>query len=136
MTNAAGVHADALAESVLGAILFHAKRIATRLENQQVVSWAPLHCLELRDRTVCVIGTGCIGQACACRAAAFGRSVIGVRRIAGPVVRTLTDATPPTDLHGIAVLFAHKARVLYQCTNWCFDVLCHAAFRRSTSTRW
>ena len=93
MTNAAGVHADALAESVLGAILFHAKRIGKRIENQQTASWKPLHCVELRDRTVCIIGMGHIGKACAKRAAAFGMSVIGVRRSATELeVRILTIA--------------------------------------------
>ena len=35
LTNAAGVHADALGENVMVAILFHAKHLAERLENQR-----------------------------------------------------------------------------------------------------
>lgn len=80
LTNASGVHADALGESVMGAVLSHAKRLPERLERQQRRVWEELHCKELRDQTMVVLGTGHIGSAVAARAQAFGVRVIGVRR--------------------------------------------------------
>ena len=41
------MHADALAESVMAAVLSRAKRLPERLENQRAKVWKELHCLEL-----------------------------------------------------------------------------------------
>ena len=80
LTNASGVHSEALAESVLAAILFNAKRLIDRLGNQQTKTWTMLDCRELKDQTLCVLGTGHIGTEIAKRAAPFGMRVVGVRR--------------------------------------------------------
>ena len=80
LTNAAGVHAGALAESVMAAVLFHAKRLDERLTNQRSKVWTGLHCRELRDLTLCVLGTGHIGCEVAIRARGFGMHLVGVRR--------------------------------------------------------
>ncbi len=85
MTNAAGIHAAALAESTLAAILLHAKQLVTRFDDQRERRWRELQCIELRGKTVCVIGTGHIGKAIAARASAFGLRVVGVRRHPQPV---------------------------------------------------
>lgn len=85
LTNAAGVHANALGESVMAAVLFHAKRLGERLENQQQRRWAELFCSELRGKTMLVVGAGNIGRAAARLADAFGMQVIGVRRTPEPV---------------------------------------------------
>ncbi len=80
ITNAAGIHADALAESTLVAILLHAKQLVTRIDDQRARRWRELRCVELRGKTVCILGTGHIGKAIAARGAAFGLGVVGVRR--------------------------------------------------------
>lgn len=80
LTNAAGVHANALAESVMAGMLLHAKRLPERMERQKQRRWEELHCAELRGQTICIIGTGHIGGATARLASAFGMRVIGVRR--------------------------------------------------------
>lgn len=80
LTNAAGVHAAALGESVMAAVLLHAKRLPERLARQQRRVWEELHCRELRAQTMVVLGTGHIGSAAAVRAQAFGMRVIGIRR--------------------------------------------------------
>ena len=80
ITNAAGVHSAALAESAMAAILFHAKRLTCRLKNQRDRRWEVLRCIELRNKSVCIIGTGHIGSAVASRARAFGMKTVGVRR--------------------------------------------------------
>jgi phosphoglycerate dehydrogenase-like enzyme len=110
LTNAAGVHADALGESVMAAVLFHAKRLPERLERQRRRAWEELHCKELRGQVIVVLGTGHIGSAVAARAHAFGMHVVGVRRTPRPtphfdsVVGTarLLDVLPQADYLVIA----------------------------------
>jgi len=80
ITNAAGVHANALGESGMSAILFHAKRLRERLENQAAKKWQELHCTELREKTIGIIGLGSIGCRVAALAKAFGMTVLGIRR--------------------------------------------------------
>ncbi len=82
LTNAAGVHSYSLAESIMAAILFRAKRLAERIENQRARNWQELHCSELAGQTLLIIGTGKIGVEAAKRARAFGMRVVGVRRTA------------------------------------------------------
>lgn len=84
ITNAAGIHASALAESVLGAVLLHAKRLVERINNQRARLWTELHCIELRDKAITIIGTGNIGKATAIRAKVFGLAVHGVSRQGRP----------------------------------------------------
>ena len=79
LTNAAGVHADALAESVMAGVLSHAKRLPERAERQRERRWEELHCRELRGQTMLVIGTGNIGLATARLARAFRMRLLGVR---------------------------------------------------------
>ena len=84
LTNAAGVHASALGESVMAAILFHAKRLGQRIENQRQRNWHELHCSELTNQTMLIIGTGKIGTETAKRARAFGMRIIGLRHSGKP----------------------------------------------------
>jgi phosphoglycerate dehydrogenase-like enzyme len=80
LTNAAGVHADALGESTIAAVLLHAKQLRKRIENQHTRTWEELHCDELRGRVMVVLGTGNIGSAVARLAQAFRMRLVGVRR--------------------------------------------------------
>ena len=84
ITNAAGVHAAALAESVMAAVLSWAKQLARRRKNQDERRWEELPCIELRGKVICIIGTGHIGTAAAQRARAFGLKTVGVRRSTRP----------------------------------------------------
>jgi phosphoglycerate dehydrogenase-like enzyme len=85
LTNSSGVHANAIAESVMAAVLLHAKRLRDRLALQQRKAWEPLYCTELTGKTLCILGTGDIGSNTARLAAAFGMHCLGVRRTAGAV---------------------------------------------------
>ncbi|HYI14524.1 MAG TPA: D-2-hydroxyacid dehydrogenase [Thermomicrobiales bacterium] len=85
LTNAAGVHADALAESVMAGVLSHAKRLPERVERQRERHWEELHCRELRGQTMLVIGTGNIGLATARLASAFRMRLLGVRATPAPL---------------------------------------------------
>ena len=106
LTNAAGVHAAALAESVMGAVLFNAKRLEERLSNQRSKVWRELYCRELRGLTLCVLGTGHIGREVAIRARSFGMHLVGVRR-------TPRD-TPPFD----KVVGPQALDVVLPCTDY------------------
>jgi phosphoglycerate dehydrogenase-like enzyme len=85
LTNAAGVHAGALAESVMAGVLSHAKRLPERAERQRNRRWEELHCRELRGQTMLIVGTGNIGQATARLASAFGMRLLGVRANPAPI---------------------------------------------------
>lgn len=85
LTNAAGVHAAALAESVMAGVLSHAKRLPERVERQRERRWEELHCNELRGQTMLVIGTGNIGLATARLAASFRMRLLGVRATPAPL---------------------------------------------------
>ncbi|MBI5878148.1 MAG: D-2-hydroxyacid dehydrogenase [Chloroflexi bacterium] len=80
LTNAPGIHTIPIAESVLAAMLDHAKRLRERRIHQQSRDWQALHTGELHGRTVLIIGLGRIGGRVAQLARAFGMRVIGVRR--------------------------------------------------------
>ena len=84
ITNASGVHARALGESVMAAVLLHAKRLVERIDNQRIRAWTELHCAELAEKTMCVIGTGNIGTHAARLASASGMQTIGIRRTPRP----------------------------------------------------
>ncbi|MGE2832626.1 D-2-hydroxyacid dehydrogenase [Mycobacterium sp. SMC-4] len=80
LCNASGVHAPAIAETVIAAILVHAKLIYRRRAEQRARRWTQLPARELAGTTMCVIGTGHIGSAVAALAQALGMTTVGVRR--------------------------------------------------------
>ena len=84
LTNASGVHANAIAEMAILAMLAHAKQLRRRFEEQQKHAYVALPCRELRGSAVCVVGAGNIGSEVARIAKALGMKTIGVRREARP----------------------------------------------------
>lgn len=82
LCNAAPLHSNAMAETVLALMLAAAKRIPFHVRNQLREVWQRAAKLELRDSTVTVVGFGRIGAGAARLCAAFGMRVIGVRRTA------------------------------------------------------
>ncbi|BBZ62506.1 D-2-hydroxyacid dehydrogenase [Mycolicibacterium monacense] len=80
LCNASGVHAPAIAESVIAAILAQAKLLYQRRIEQRSRNWTQLPARELAGTTMCVLGTGHIGTAIGSLAQALGIHTIGVRR--------------------------------------------------------
>ena len=87
LTNSAGVHAIPIAEYVVAGVLHFTRGLDIAIAQQRAGVWdkrpftaldAPLR--ELGDCRALVVGTGGIGQAVARRMAAFGTTVVGVRR--------------------------------------------------------
>ncbi|HEX3426600.1 MAG TPA: D-2-hydroxyacid dehydrogenase [Acidimicrobiales bacterium] len=78
--NASGVHANAIAETVMAVILGRAKMLEQRREDQAARLWRQLPCRELVGSTISILGVGRIGTAVARLARAFGMRTIGIRR--------------------------------------------------------
>lgn len=85
LTNAPGIHTMPIAESVVTAMLDHAKRLKQRRIDQKDRNWTQLKCDELYHRTVLIIGLGNIGQRTAKLCKAFDMRVIGTKRRVAPV---------------------------------------------------
>lgn len=80
VTNGAGAHRDALAETVLGYMLAVAKQLPGHLANQQQRRWQHLPHRLLQGSSVLIIGLGRVGEAIARRCKALGMSVTGIKR--------------------------------------------------------
>jgi phosphoglycerate dehydrogenase-like enzyme len=78
--NASGVHANAIAETVIAAILGRAKMLDQRRQDQKARLWRQLPCREVVGSTVCVLGVGRIGTAVARLARALDIHTVGIRR--------------------------------------------------------
>jgi phosphoglycerate dehydrogenase-like enzyme len=102
LTNARGIHGDAMAEHVIGVVIVLFRQIHLALRRQVRHEWAKeglAHFRTLRGRTVGVVGLGAIGTAVAERAAALGADVIAVRRtVSAPRVASVSAVYPPEEL--------------------------------------
>jgi phosphoglycerate dehydrogenase-like enzyme len=90
LTNSAGVHAPAISETVLGAMLHFARGLDHAVAAQRRGEWDPRPwerpdsgVRELGDATLGIVGFGGIGRALAARAGALGMRVLAARRSAG-----------------------------------------------------
>jgi phosphoglycerate dehydrogenase-like enzyme len=85
LTNASGVHAFPISETIFGMMLAFTRRIHLYIQNQQTNSWAGgPNPLELHGKTIGILGVGAIGQETARLAKAFGMHVLGYRRSGKP----------------------------------------------------
>jgi phosphoglycerate dehydrogenase-like enzyme len=80
MTNGRGVFSQSLGEFVIGAALYFVKDFRRLIRNQDAGRWEHFDVDELRGQTMCIVGYGDIGRACAQRAHAMGMRVLAVRR--------------------------------------------------------
>lgn len=79
VTNAAGIHAPAIAEQVIGYMLVFARGLHLGWEQQQDHRWQLYHGWELKGSTVTIVGLGSIGSAVAKRLTVFDVESIGIR---------------------------------------------------------
>lgn len=83
LSNARGVHAVAVSEWALGALIMAAKRLDTVVRRSDSRRWTPLpNSAELRGRAILILGMGAIGSALANHCKALGMRVVGVSRTA------------------------------------------------------
>lgn len=80
LTNAPGLHTLPIAESVLAAMLAHAKNFKQRRQDQKAQHWHQLKNDELIRHTVLILGLGQIGKQVARLCQALGMRVIGSKR--------------------------------------------------------
>lgn len=79
LTNVRGAHAIQMAEHVIWSILnlFRQGRQVMHQQDQKLWS-AKLRVEEIYEKTVCIVGTGAIGEAVADKCRAFGMNVLGI----------------------------------------------------------
>ena len=100
ITNASGVHAGPVSEFVMSAILYFAKRVKDCHEFMQTTNWTQWEVakqmVQLKGKTVGIIGFGSLGKAIAKKAKAFDMKVIATRRLQKKVEhkKTLDELIP------------------------------------------
>ncbi len=100
LTNARGIHGDAMAEHVIGMVLVLFRQIHAAIRDQVRHEWRKppqAACRMLRGRVMGIVGLGAIGTAVAERAAAMGMRVVAVRRRAGMAPPPFVSAVYPAD---------------------------------------
>ena len=80
LTNSPGIHTVPISESVLAAMLEHAKRFNQRRIDQGRRRWRQVYCSDLEGSTVLLIGLGNLGKRIAKLCKTFDMRVIGTRR--------------------------------------------------------
>ncbi|MFC4104012.1 D-2-hydroxyacid dehydrogenase [Paenibacillus xanthanilyticus] len=81
LTNATGVHAAPISETILGLMLAFARDLHKAIRSQTVRSWGSYGELgEIHGKTIGILGVGAIGEETARIAKAFQMHVLGVRR--------------------------------------------------------
>lgn len=79
VTNASGIHAPNIAETVVGQILVFARRLHEGWKRKRRREWRHFRMNELAGSTVTIVGQGAIGRAIVERLAGFDVETIGVR---------------------------------------------------------
>jgi phosphoglycerate dehydrogenase-like enzyme len=91
VTNSAGIYAPAIAETVIGMVLYFARGLDFAVRAQAQSRWDPTpfetrvgDVTEMEGATIGIIGFGGIGQALGRKASALGMDVLAFRRSARP----------------------------------------------------
>ena len=102
VTNARGIHGDAMGEHVIGVAIVLCRQIHLAIRRQGSHLWEKppqAGFRMLRGRVMGVVGLGAIGTAVAERAAALGMEVIAVRRrVDAPRPACVSAVYPPSEL--------------------------------------
>jgi phosphoglycerate dehydrogenase-like enzyme len=81
LTNASGVHAYPISETILAMMLAFTRKVHLALRNQIQAEWQSVGLLgEIHGQTAGILGIGAIGEETAKLCKAFGMRVLGVRR--------------------------------------------------------
>jgi phosphoglycerate dehydrogenase-like enzyme len=100
VTNAAGIHALPLAEFVVFAMLYFAKRWPRMVDEQRAHHWQRCAIDTLDGKTLGIVGLGRVGQHIARMAKPFGLRVIGTRR-SGTEIEPVDRVYPPGELTSV-----------------------------------
>lgn len=85
LTNASGVHAYPISETIFSMMLAFTRKLHLSIRNQLQSQWKGTGTLgEIHGKTIGIIGVGTIGEETARLARAFGMKVFGIRRSGSP----------------------------------------------------
>ncbi len=112
LTNASGVHAEPIAEQVLGYLLAFERRFPRAFDQQERGVWEGYSAAELRGKEVCVVGLGAIGSRVAELCSALGCRVTGTKRTPEDAPDAADEVRPPDELQS---LLADADHVVVAC---------------------
>lgn len=105
LTNASGIHGDAMAEHVVAVSIVLFRQMHVAIRRQAAHAWVKddqSAFRTLRGRVMGVVGLGSIGTAVADRAAALGMDVVAVRRnVDAPRPAFVSAVHPPAELDAV-----------------------------------
>jgi len=101
LTNAAGVHAEPIAEQTLGYVLAFERKLVETVRHQARGVWERPRGGELRGKTLGVIGVGSIGSRVAELGAAFGMETLGTKRDTSEVPDPIDELFPAEEYHTV-----------------------------------
>ncbi|GGL52836.1 D-2-hydroxyacid dehydrogenase [Halocalculus aciditolerans] len=113
VTNAAGIHAPAIADQVLGYCLTFARNLHEGIRRRERGEWRHFQGYELTEATVTVVGLGAIGQAVVQRLDGFDCHTIGVRYT--PEKGGPTDEVVGFEADAVHDAFARSDYVVIAC---------------------
>lgn len=98
LTTTSGIHANVIAEQVIGFMVSFSRQLYRFYEQQKNQQWQKVRVDQLEGRTLAVIGTGSIGQEIAARGKAFKMRTIGVKRDTSKPVEYIDELYSPDEL--------------------------------------
>ena len=101
LTNAAGVHAEPIAEQVMGYLLTFERGLHTGIRQQEQGVWQRYSGGELRGKSLGVVGLGAIGTRVAEYAGAFGMTVVGTKRDPSTAPEAVDEVHGPDGLFDV-----------------------------------
>jgi len=101
LTNVSGVHAEPMAEQVLGYVLVFERNILRGIHQHRERTWESYGGGEIRGKTLGTVGVGAIGSRVAEVASTLGMTVVGTKNTPETAPDTLDDVYPPAGLSEI-----------------------------------
>lgn len=95
LTNASGVHADPIAQQVLGYMLVFERNLHRAIRQQSRGVWERFRGGELDGKTLGIIGVGAIGSAVARVCAPFDLEVLGTKRDTNTTIEHVDELLSP-----------------------------------------
>jgi phosphoglycerate dehydrogenase-like enzyme len=128
MSNSAGVHANPIAEWVMGAILYFVKDLGKYHERAKEKTWDRDWAREISGSCLGIVGLGRVGQEIARKAKAFDMQVIGTIRT--PREIDYADKVYPSHHIDLVVEAADYLAVVVPLTSETYHLLDHHRLRR------
>jgi len=101
LTTVSGVHAQPVAEHVLGYMLYFERDLGRINHQQRSANWRRFAPGELKNRTVGILGVGKIGGRVAEFASAVGMRVVGTKRDTSTYNETVDEIYTQNDVHTV-----------------------------------